>query len=98
MSNSVYYYSKEDAFIIADIKGENLCVHQIISTHKVNLENIITSFTSTIKKVNLGFTPYDTNGYVVKELVKEDCTFFYLGKDLQQIEKKKLMFPTLSHS
>lgn len=98
MSNSVYYYAKEDAFIIADINGENLCVHQIISTRKVNLEKIISSFGSTIKKVNLGFTPYDTNGYIVKELLKENCTFFYLGKDLQGIEKKKLMFPTLSHA
>ena len=98
MSNSVYYCAKEDAFIIADIKGENLYFHQIISTRKVNLEKIISSFGSTIKKVNLRFTPYDTNGYIVKELLKENCTFFYLGKDLEDIEKKKLMFPTLSHA
>jgi len=98
MSNSVYYYTKEDTFIIADIKGENLYIHQIISSHKVDLERIISSFYNTIKMVTLGFTPYDTYGYIVKELLKSDCTFFYLGKDLEDIEKKKLMFPTLSHA
>ena len=98
MCNSVYYHAKEDTFIIADIKGENLYIHQIISSHKVDLERIISLFDNTIKMVTLGFTPYDTYGYIVKELLKSDCTFFYLGKDLEDIEKKKLMFPTLSHA
>lgn len=36
--------------------------------------------------------------YIIEELRKEDCTLFILGKDLENIEKKKLMFPTLSHA
>jgi hypothetical protein len=97
MYNLIYYYADEDAYLIAYIKEGHLWLHQIISTHKVNLEKVISSFGSNIKKVSLGFTPNDTNGYEVKELHKEDCTLFYLGKDLENIEKNKLMFPTLSH-
>jgi predicted GNAT family N-acyltransferase len=98
MSDLVYYYDNEDAYIIAEINNEMLCIHQIISTHKVNLERIISSFGSTIKKVILGFTPYNTDEYDITEFHKEDCTFFYLGKDLENIEMRKLIFPTISHA
>lgn len=97
-SNSVYYLAEEDTYIIAEINGENLFIKQIIASHKVNLETIISSFGSEIKKVTLGFTPYDGNGYAVDELHKEDSTLFILGIDLENIENKKLMFPTLSHA
>jgi predicted GNAT family N-acyltransferase len=98
MSDTVYYNLNEDAYIIADIKEENLWLHQIISTHKVDLEEIISSFGESLKKVYFGFTPYDTDKYDVEEYHIEDCTFFYLGKDLENTEKKKLMFSTLSHA
>lgn len=98
MSNQVYYYADEDAYIVADIKKEEVFIHQIISANKVDLEEVIRLFDSSIKKVTLGFTPYDAGGYDIKELHEEDCTFFYLGKDLENIEKKRLMFPRLSHA
>lgn len=97
-SRSVYYLSEEDTYIIAEVKGENLFIKQIIASHKVNLETVISSFGSEIKKVTLGFTPYDGNGYKVQEFHEEDCTLFILGKDLENMENNKLMFPTLSHA
>lgn len=98
MSESVYYLAEQDTYVIADVEEENLFIHQIIESHKVDLEKVISSFGSEIKKVTLGFTPNDGNGYNVEELHIEDCTLFILGKDLENIEKKKLMFPTLSHA
>lgn len=98
MSDLVYYCADEYAYVIAYKERGNLWIYQIISTHKVNLEKIISSFDGTIKKVSLGFTPYDTNGYDVRQFHKEDCTLFYLGKDLENIEKEKLIFQTLSHA
>lgn len=98
MIESVYYLAEQDTYVIADVEEENLFIHQIISSRKVNLETVISSFGSEIKKVVLGFTPYDGNGYKVEELHKEDCTLFILGKDLENIKNKKLMFPTLSHA
>ncbi|MBU3144597.1 GNAT family N-acetyltransferase [Clostridium sp. CF012] len=98
MSDSVSYLAEEDTYIIADVKEEHLFIYQIIASHKVNLEKVISSFGSEITKVTLGFTPYDGNGYTMEEFHEEDCTLFILGKDLENIEKKKLMFPTLSHA
>lgn len=97
-SGSVYYLQEEEAYIIAKAKEEKLFIHQIIASHKVNLETVISSFGSEIKKVTLGFTPYNEAGYTREELQEEDCTLFVLGKDLENIERKKLMFPTLSHA
>lgn len=97
-SSSVYSLPEEDTYIIADVKGENLFIKQIIANHKVKLETVISLFGSEIKKVTLGFTPYDGNGYKVQEFHEEDCTLFILGEDLKNIENKKLMFPTLSHA
>lgn len=97
-SSSVYYLAEEDTYIIADVKGENLFIKQIIASHKVNLETVINSFGNDIKKVTLGFTPYDATGYTLDEYHKEDCTLFILGKDLDSIENNKLIFPTLSHA
>ena len=97
-NDSVYYLPEEKAYIIADVNEETLFIHQIIADHKVDLENVIHSFGSKIQKVTLGFTPYDEHGYSVEEFHEEDCTFFILGKDLENIEKKKLRFPTLSHA
>lgn len=97
-SNSVYYLVEEDAYVVADIKGGKLYIKQVISKCKVNLETIISSFGKDIKKVILGFTPYDNNGYSVEEYHEEDCTLFILGEDLENIENKKLRFPTLSHA
>lgn len=97
-SESIYYLKEEEAYIIAQVKGERLCINQIIANHRVDLETIINAFGNEIKRVELGFTPYETVGYELKEWQEEDCTLFILGKDLKQIEEKKLMFPLLSHA
>ncbi|GFZ33048.1 acetyltransferase [Clostridium zeae] len=97
-SSSVYFLAEQEAYIIADVKGDNLLINQIIANHKVNLETVISSFGSGIKKVTLGFTPYNIIGYTINEYHEDDCTLFIFGKDLDIIESKKLMFPTLSHA
>lgn len=97
-SSSVYYLAEEDTYIIADVEGEKLFIKQIIASRKVNLETVINSFGCDIKKVTLGFTPKDVTGYTIDEYHEEDCTLFILGKDLESIENKKLIFPTLSHA
>ncbi|GFP75557.1 GNAT family N-acetyltransferase [Clostridium fungisolvens] len=97
-SDSVYYSAEQEAYIIADINGDNLYVNQIIACHRVNLETVISSFGDGIKKVTLGFTPYNATGYTINEYHEDDCTLFILGKDLESIENKKLMFPDLSHA
>lgn len=97
-SKSVYYIPEEEAYIIAEVEGKDLFIKQIIASHKVDLELVISSFGGDIKRVTLGFTPYNAAGYNISEYHKEDCTLFILGKDLEIIENRKLIFPALSHA
>lgn len=98
MNESVYYTDEQDAYIIADVEEKDLFIHQVIARHKVDLEKVISSFGSGIKNVTLGFTPNDANGYNIEELHIKNCTLFILGKDLESIANKRLIFPTLSHA
>lgn len=97
-SSLVYYLAEEDSYVVADVEGEKLLIMQVIANHKVDIETIIDSFGSEIKRVTLGFTPFDAAGYTINEYHEEDCTLFILGKDLESIENKKLMFSALSHA
>lgn len=98
MSESVYFLPEENSYVIADINEDNIFIHQIISDEKMNIYNILNSFGSIIKEVVLGFTPLETDGFIVEERKEEDTTLFILGSDFKAIEKEQLMFPTLSHA
>lgn len=95
MQENVYYNEVMNAYVIAEIDGENLFIHNVFADSQVELDKIIASFGGRIKKVSLGFVPKDTNGYDVKELKEYDTTLFVRGFSF---ENKKLMFPTLSHA
>lgn len=94
----VYYLAKEEIYILADVEKEKLFIHQMIAPHKVCLERVIHAFGKEISQVELGFTPDDITGYERNEVHEDDSTLFILGRDLEEIEMKKLMFPTLSHA
>lgn len=95
MQNNVYYNEELRAYVIADIDGDSLYIHNVFADSQIELDEIIASFGDSIKKVILGFVPKDTNGYEVKELKEDDTTLFVRGFSLGN---KKLMFPILSHA
>lgn len=97
-SEVIYYQSDEDAYVLAEINGNQLFIQQIIADHKVSLNSMIKSFGKEVKQVILGFTPYESDGFAVQEYHEENSTLFIMGDDLKEIEKKKLLFPTLSHA
>lgn len=97
-SNLVYYLKKEACYAVAEISEDKLFLHQIVADHKVDLDKVIASFGSGIKKVILGFTPINGEGYHLEEIHEENSTLFIRGKALDTIENKRLMFPVLSHA
>ena len=97
-SNLVYYLKEEDCYAVAEISEDKLFLNQIVADHKVDLDKVIASFGPGIKKVVLGFTPINGEGYHIEELCEENSTLFIRGEGLEVIEKKRLMFPVLSHA
>ncbi len=98
MKECVYYVKDQDAYVIAQMGDKDLLIHNIYSNKVVDLNSMIKAFGSDIKQVTLGFTPWNTQGYIKSEVQREDDTLFVMGKDFENFDRKRKMFPTLSHA
>lgn len=95
---AVYYLPEAQAYLVAEVKGEVLHILQVFSRIKLEPERIAASFGAGIREVLFGFTPVWKEKLCVREHKEEDCTLFILGKDLERMEREKMMFPLLSHA
>lgn len=98
MGDCVYYLDQMDAYVIAEINDTDLLIHNVFTPQVIDLEQVIQAFGRDIKSVTLGFTPLKAEGYEGIEVKVEDSTFFVLGKDFDDFESQRIMFPTLSHA
>ncbi|MBQ7775007.1 MAG: GNAT family N-acetyltransferase [Lachnospiraceae bacterium] len=98
MKESVYYHKDSDTYVIAEVEGENLFIHNVFSGRVQDLETVIGWFGQAVKEVTLGFAPWDGTDYNVAEFHEEDCTFFVRGEQLAVMEREKLRIPSLSHA
>lgn len=98
MQESVFYHKTTDTYIIADLEGETLFIHNIVSNTIKEIETVIELFGKDIHEVILGFVPKETSGYMVTELSNNDCTLFIKGESMNLIETEKLRIPSLSHA
>lgn len=98
MQDNVYYSEKYDTYVIADIEGDTLMVHDVFSEVKHSLDNIFAAFGPDIRQIVLGFTPSDGEGYQVSAFREEDCTLFVKGRVFDSFEQDQVIFPTLSHA
>ena len=96
MQGNVYFVENQKAYVIAEVEENDLFIHTIFSKERVDLNRIIAAF-GDISHVTLGFTPTQKEGYKIAELYKEDTTIFILG-NMDFLEEKKIMIPTLSHA
>lgn len=97
--NKVYYLKEQDVIAIAEYNGDTLYLYDIFSMAKIDLDDVIKSLTNkNVKKVVLGFTPYDINGYHETLLQEEDTTLFVMKDKADLFKNNKLMFPVLSHA
>ena len=97
MQNDVYYVEEQDAYVIAEIKEEELFIHSTFSNKVVDIDNLVRAF-GDINKVVLGFTPITRKGYVMEELREENTTLFVQGRGFDLYDEKGIRFPSLSHA
>lgn len=98
MQESVYYHEPTDTYIIAEIEGDHIFLHNVFSSTLRHTEQVIRLLGNAISKVTLGFVPRDTENYEVSEFHGEDCTFFIKGITPDIMELEKLRIPSLSHA
>lgn len=98
MKDCVYYIEPLDTYVIAEIEDSELLIHKIISKKVEDIHVIAGSFGSQIKKVRLGFTPFDTQAFDSEIIYDPDTILFVRGAELADFSKMRKMFPTLSHA
>lgn len=97
----VYHAKDLDCFIVAQMEEDTLLLQSIICREKVSLRDILMRIGREYKSCRLGFSPSREDAALCRtELYDggEDYRFFYLGSELESIEKQKLFFPKFSHA
>lgn len=98
MQNNVYYSEEYDTYVIAEIEEDALTVHNIFSKKYYPIDDILALFGPGIRRIILGFTPIDADGFDIRAFRENDCTLFIKGNGFDNFEQDKLIFPTLSHA
>ncbi|AXG70947.1 acetyltransferase (GNAT) domain protein [Kordia sp. SMS9] len=96
--NSIYYLEKLNTAIIMDIEDDTLYLSDVFSKERVQLNDVIQRITDeTIKRVILGFTPFDETDYE-RSLLKTGDTLFVIKDMANYFKNNKWSFPVLSHA
>lgn len=98
MKDCVYYVKEIDAYIVAEIDDGEVLIYDIFANKKVDIEDVIRSFGSNVKKAVLGFTPDNKETFDCNVLHEEDTTLFVKGDVFNNFEEMHLMFTPISHA
>lgn len=95
----LFYIESLDTIVVAEYKGSDLILYDILSTRDVLIDEVInTMVTDQAQNVIMHFMPIENENYEVKLLKEEGTTLFVLGKSKEVFENNKLIFPILSHT
>ena len=98
MKDQVYWLEEQEAYAVAEEENGVLRLVELFSFHTADTEAAARAFGPDIKKVILGFTPLETEGYKTEEISEEEDTLFVLGDDFKIFREEKAGFPVLSHA
>lgn len=98
MQDCAYYCEAMDCWAIAETEDGTLTLHNVFCPRAVKLGDVIAAFGAQVKRVVLGFTPLDTDGFDCREHREEDCNFFVRGEGFADFASLRLRIPGLSHA
>lgn len=98
---NVYYAKDIDCFVILEEEENTIVLQSIIAKEQISLKEICSRIDGKYDFIRLGFVPYGEEKSmcdIMKYDGGEDYRLFYLGNELESIEKEQLYFPELSHA
>lgn len=98
MKKNVFYVKPLNAYVVAEENDSELLIYAVYSKQKVDLEEIIHAFGTSVKSVRLGFVPENKETYECKLMNDPNTTLFVKGKVFDHFSEKRLMFPLLSYA
>lgn len=96
MTENVFYIKECDSYVVAELEDDTLILHTIIGEGEIDA--VIKSFGSQVKKVVLCFTPKNSQGFEKSELHEEDTTFFAKGRFFEKNRGDEYMFQAITHA
>ena len=97
-SDCVYYLPDSDSYVIARIDDDKLSVYAAFSEAKVSLGDVISSFGSGIRYVDLKFTPENNTGFLQHKIEDDENVLFVRGEFFESRKNEKFMFPMIAQS
>ena len=83
---------------VAEERGETLVVHDLFCPPETDLEAALAGLAvPNIRRVELGFTPLDPDGWEAAPLREEDTTLFVLAGREDPFSRLPCRMPSLSH-
>lgn len=98
MTDAVWYSRELAAWVIAQVEGDELVIHNVFAPEKVSLDAVAAAFGDGIRRVRLGFAPEEPENWESRPFHQEDCTFFVRGACFDDFAADRLRIPTLSHA
>ena len=98
--DNVYYSPDTDCYIVLD-EEECTILQSVICGRKIPLSEVIRNMDIKDRRCMLGFTPCVEDMSICDREAydgADDYRLFYMGKELESIERDKLYFPELSHA
>jgi GNAT superfamily N-acetyltransferase len=98
MKNNIYHLPNKQAVAIASFEEDTLYLNDVFSPEAVALDEIIDLMAHrAIRKVVLGFSPKNDNGFEKCLLIPDD-TLFVFKEQAANFKQWQMRFPVLSHA
>lgn len=99
MANCVYELPEQNLLLIAEFEGDTMICHDIYGETDLSLLDVLNAAAGpSICQAVLGFTPKDSNSFILSPVREEDTIFFVLQGKENLFLRDRLMFPALSHA
>ena len=95
MKDQVYYRPEANAYVIAEVVEDTLCLDGIFSPAPLDPLTAALALGSSCSRLELGFAPSDPEGYETSPLWEDDDALFVNGEILLPSAAR---FPILSHA
>lgn len=91
-----YYLEELGVVVVGEVDGDELIIYDVFGKTDLDLDRIIEEFApSEVKRVLLGFTPSDSNGYTIEVIDDDDEALFVLKGGVLEGDVR---LPLLSHA
>ncbi|WP_161565838.1 GNAT family N-acetyltransferase [Pseudomonas aeruginosa] len=98
LRDNVFHSTRHDAYAVAEHDGADLLLLDVFAPRPLDPRFLAAELARPeTRRLRLGFTPFDTHGFTLRPVGNDDA-LFVLGQAEPWLDRRRLMFPLLSHA